>query len=818
MTIPDECARDGWTGDAYITGGIMLADYSVSQSYVYLAVDKGKWQRIPQKDGAYLNGASTTMADLRQYVNLDNYDQLDLEVWSGGTGEGPVATGHYCRADSSHTQTGGSSASGGECTPKGATTPGAPGSAPPASLTINAQAVPVAGEPVSANTFNMGVQVAPLPPGIAFEAHQFKSADVQFSTNAKELGLPGEVFYQFSYLPLTGGSTGANLPGIFYTAPSNNKGQVTINPWTWHAAKVTPESIDDVDHLSLTDEIAWGIAHQRLLEGRSLVDTIYVRAVTMNRVGDKLVYAGAASAAGEIQMPPAFSGDFPTIDDPKLTIRAGRELPKLQNLPTTGAAGEATTPREPCVQVVKYPAPNVYQMYPGSMSYKGPDGKTYAYPGVNEKGYTPIYNSGMSDFNVAAQMWPSDKYIYCQDFQAGLKREAAQNAANREKAECGIGCVFSMVVFGAMQGFLLGGPYGALVGIAAGLAIGIASALDPNFYALVTAAWDAIASVYNGVFTAVWKVVDAVNPVCQIAGAASSKAQSVCNDGFHAVGSAVYTYYTGVPPSLPDSKAALALAEGDLNAFVYAQVDLMLKQLGLSCDTFTIPTSTLNFVNEQAGSKGIDTSGVKVVMDKDGNISGCAAVAGVFSKAVSKMAEQRQVQIMGDVTGKMPIPGLILGLVGDEEPTLVITAPRDQALGDGKDMQCPFVANIEVTEKGETRRVVPVNGVMWSKSAFNPKTGVKSAGAWTGELTIPQSHASYSQTNGANWWTEPPSHNVREVVKAAGNAPYLRVQVDSPCFDTTQTVSVDEYVQISAGFNLTPGAYYADTRTIKTYW
>ena len=296
-----------------------------------------------------------------------------------------------------------------------------------------------------------------------------------------------------------------------------------------------------------------------------------------------------------------------------------------------------------------------------------------------------------------------------------------------------------------------------------------------------------------------WKVVDAVNPVCQIAGAASSKAQSVCNDGFHAVGSAVYTYYTGVPPSLPDSKAALALAEGDLNAFVYAQIDLMLKELGLSCDTFTIPTSTLNSVNEQAGSKGIDTSGVKVVMDKDGNISGCAAVAGVFAKAVGKMAEQRQVQIMGDVTGKMPIPGLILGLVGDEEPTLVITAPRDQALGKGKDMQCPFVANVEVTEKGETRRVVPVNGVMWSKSAFNPKTGVKSAGAWTGELTIPQSHASYSQTNGANWWTEPPSHNVREVVKAAPNAPYLRVQVDSPCFDTTQTISVDEYVTICPG-------------------
>ena len=156
-----------------------------------------------------------------------------------------------------------------------------------------------------------------------------------------------------------------------------------------------------------------------------------------------------------------------------MTIRAGRELPELQNLPTTGAAGEATTPREPCVQVVKYPAPNVYQMYPGSMSYRGPDGKSYAFAPANESGYTPIYDSGMSDRTEAFSMWPSDKYIYCQDFQAGLKREAAQNAANREKAQCGIGCVFSMVVFGAMQGFLLGGPYGALVGIAAGLRLAL---------------------------------------------------------------------------------------------------------------------------------------------------------------------------------------------------------------------------------------------------------------------------------------------------------------------------------------------------------
>ena len=184
----------------------------------------------------------------------------------------------------------------------------------------------------------------------------------------------------------------------------------------------------------------------------------------------------------------------------------------------------------------------------------------------------------MSDLNVAKQSWPSDTYIYCQDFKADVKREASANAAAREQAQCGIGCIFSMVVFGAMQGFLVGGPYGALVGAAIGLGVGVASSLDPNFYALVTQAWDAIASVYNAVFTQVWKIVDATNLVCIGVGSVSKDAQSICNDGFQAVGSAVVAYYTGVPPSLPNSKEALALAEGDVEAFVYAQLDAMLRE------------------------------------------------------------------------------------------------------------------------------------------------------------------------------------------------------------------------------------------------
>ena len=222
-------------------------------------------------------------------------------------------------------------------------------------------------------------------------------------------------------------------------------------------------------------------------------------------------------------------------------------------------------------------------------------------------------------------------------------------------------------------------------------------------------------------------------------------------------------------------------------------------------------------MNDAAGSKGYDTSDIKVVQDKDGNVSGCAAVSKVFGKAVSQMAEQRQGQIMGAVTGEAAVPGLVLGLIGDEQPTLVITAPRDQQAGQGRALQCPYVANIEVTEDGQTRRLKAVNGVLWSKNQVDPKTGTSSMSAWSTELTIPKSNAAYSATNGASWWTEPPSRSVREVVKAAPGAPYLKVIVDSPCFQASQSVSVDEYVQASAGLFI-PGAYYLDSRTVKTYW
>ncbi|MCW5954594.1 MAG: hypothetical protein KIT69_20270, partial [Propionibacteriaceae bacterium] len=203
VTIPDSCARDGWTGDAYVTGGIMLTDFAIPRTYAYIAVDKGEWQRVPALEGSYLNASSTPVTDLRPYVNLGAYDQIDLEVWSGTRGEGPVATGHYCRAEASHRGPEGSSGSGGECTPKQPVVPGSPGASPQLlSLSIAAASIPGTGSKTSVSPFSETIWTSTPPAGIAFSATQTDPVDVRFTTNAAQTGAPGEVYYQFSYLPM----------------------------------------------------------------------------------------------------------------------------------------------------------------------------------------------------------------------------------------------------------------------------------------------------------------------------------------------------------------------------------------------------------------------------------------------------------------------------------------------------------------------------------------------------------------------------------------------------------------------------------------
>ena len=127
-TLPDACAKGGWTGDAVISGGLLITDELVEKPYVYVSVDQGDWQRIPAAEGTSLSTA--VINDLRGMLELAAYDQIDLEVWtSNGLGAQRAAAGQFCRADMTVQDPRASSQSGGECDPPGAS-PGSPGGGP----------------------------------------------------------------------------------------------------------------------------------------------------------------------------------------------------------------------------------------------------------------------------------------------------------------------------------------------------------------------------------------------------------------------------------------------------------------------------------------------------------------------------------------------------------------------------------------------------------------------------------------------------------------------------------------------------------------
>lgn len=812
VTIPDACARDGWTGDAYISGGLMLTDYSIPRPYAYIAIDKGTWQRVPLQEGTYLASSNTMVTDLRPFLNLTAYDQIDVQVWSGIRGEGPQASGHFCRAAATAQSTHGGSGSTGECAPaKAPVVAGAPGAASALDLSISVEPAPGT-DAASAGHFNKYVPYPPAnrTPGVAITARQTGPLKLRFVTDAVEVlsavgASPTSLTYQFSYLPMTAGSSGLNVPGVFATKQANPDGSLEIDPWMWHATKATPDSLDEVDGLSLNDEIAWGIARQRLLQGHDLIDTVYVRVVatTTSEAGNP-VLAGAVSPNVKITMPPVWNGDYPTISAPTLSLAPGRVVNAEWVKAVDRFSKNPTTAIELCHEVVRYPAKQTFRLFGMEMDA----------------------DPAFSDYKLAVAQWPSDKVLYCQDWNAPWERRAA---AERRAAEqkCGVWCVLSFVIYGAAKGFLMGGPIGALIGAGVGLGVGLASAASDDFYQLFRGTWDMIASAYNSVFDKVWSVIDYINPICQGLGkiTESKKAKAYCDTGFHAVGSVVVYAYTGMPTTILDSEQVFAEAEGNLTFLITRALDAALGELDLSCADFTLDESDGELVELVAKKLGVDPAKVKLTKDSSGKISGCAAIASLMTKAVMEMAMDRQGSVMQDITGIRKIPGLVLAPVGDTRPVLHFVAPRTDKTTKELPLSCPYVLNVEITPKeGKTQRLFPTEGMLEAPAASTSEWGKLLPQFWDTEIPIPESnpggHDYYADSEGrlnSRGWKPSGPSNVREEVPAKPGAPYLHAQLDSPCFETTLVLDAPEFGADPTD-SKAQAAYFSDGRTIRTYW
>jgi len=839
-TLPDSCAKTGWAGTAFISGGILITDDLVDKPYLYVSVDKGDWQRVPALEGSTLNTA--VVNDVRGYLELGAYDQIDLEVWTGnGLGATRAADGQFCRADMTAQNPSSSSQSGGECDPPGAS-PGSPGGGPVAVSFDLSVSVPAGSSAASGYALSNDPDYLPPITG---------GGQISLTTNAADVGYQA-VRYQFSYFPLSRNSPLLNPPGVFYYVDVQAGTTTTVEPGKWQNATITTAEANGVDSLALTDELARATANGRLAAGRNLVDDLYIRAIAITPLGSPPAQPlGAATRTLPIVMPSALDGTWPKITNPTVSLMPGVDEvatwshtyePRSnwqQSIQGTSGGNVSYGVGNTCQEVITYPESGVWTYSPSQGPFSrraGQEGNSalpqsyntgsdyYGYP-VNP-GDTLISagSESASDLGMAQRLYPTTNHVYCLDITAATQRDQDAADAAREGRKCTLGCVLTYVVYGAVQGFLIGGPYGAVVGALAGLAVGVAAATSPQFYADLKAAWDAIAHIYNAVFDKVWAFIAATNFVCLGIDSLSDDAGEFCNATLETVGSAAISYFTGLPPRLTTSAELEAAAKGSMEDAIRLALETGLTALNLSCDTFTLNSSeAADLAKAAAGGADIGGDGT--------SLSGCDAFAHAMGSQLSNAINGRTATILGEIVGRAPIPGLVVSPHTDRVATVRITAPAPGPGGEG--MVCPVIMNTTVSEVYGTGtrsfRFRPTQGVI--AFTYGTPTGVPGVStgepSWNAELPV----GALPQT----WWQPQPDQvynvkpvdewerrfytyfdtNVRliEETKAAPGEPYLRIAVDSPCFAKTYVMNATKY-DVGTGWF----AFVYDSRPAVGFW
>lgn len=841
VTIPDECARSGWEGDAHVNGGILITDVPVEDAYAYISIDKGTWQRFPSDEGSSFGSGSGILNDLRGYVDLDHFDQIDLEVWTARDGEAArVATGAFCRASMSNPDPGGSSGSGGECQPAGAS-PGTVGAAVAANFTLNAEIVDKGNAFASVNVIDANDK------SDAF-IQMDRASDLILSTDAATFGY-GSVMYQFSYFPLSATSPLIDPPGVFHTITASAGSKTTVQPWAWHDLKLTDKDLAGTDKLALDDELALATARANLKAGRNLVDDLYIRAIAVSSTSPPITSLGGSSNSIGVVMPSTLDGTWPKIALPQVSLVPGiDQSASFASSFIEGSAWDASVQRyanassvnDNCFEVADYPNPNTWNANPSSGPHFRPawavaqygtatddwDKSRYDYWGPQKPGDTQVsagYASA-TDLVYAQTAWPRQDVIYCMDDAAAGLRWTEAYEANKDANACGFGCVMSFVLYGAMQGFVIGGPYGALVGAIAGLAVGLISTQNPQFYADLMSVWNTIAGVYNAVFDQVWKFVEATNLFCiGLKSLAGEDAGGFCNTATQAIGSAVITYYTGLPPRLATSAQLDALADGNAEAAVVALLEAALAEFGIpfTCDTLSLDSSESAALTKLGEEFGVDAGAVQ---GSDGNLSACGAIARAFVKEARANMTTRTEKLMEAITGEPAIPGLELSPVTDVRAAVrIVGTPVNTT----SPQSCPIIVNQTVTQNGTSYRFPAQTGTLTLRFNKKPIDGSPTPPPqWEGTLPvginpqvifekIPDTGPKEYDWFHREWTVIDPARNGMTVTKADSTARYLSVVIDSPCFDTQFAMTATKYKDSTQ-----PGlfAFAIDSRPAVAYY
>ncbi|MBU1586949.1 MAG: hypothetical protein KKH51_03270 [Actinobacteria bacterium] len=821
VLIPDECLQQGWTGDVMLSTTTLISSVNVQNAYLYLSIDQGEWQRVPANEGEFL--PASNLVSIAQYLRIPNYDQLDLELWSYSDGEAArAASGQFCLKDVPNVSIDNSSGSGGRCMPEGAR-PGEGFDDYPKTIEISAPAYSVGASPYSPH---VGAVPAEL------QAEQWLTfsgpGTVPLTITSPNPHVESAVL-QFSYLPLSQSSTSIEPPGMFYsvrvplkaTQTNVREGSITIDPWQWRNAKASPQDsstfVGDGVPLVLEDELALAVANANLISGKSLIDRIYVRAVASEakKVSAQPDYLpsplGFASENVLIDFTPP-PANLPTIPSPSVTL-----------VPGLAQSATDTAYNGTCLQVESYPDEYVWEMdfeHGPVTLYEGGPGTFFGYP--TDPGDVLSYGGDLnySDNAYAHRQMPDPNTVYCEDPSTQNRYFTYMNQAEAERdriaEKCGIGCVLTTVLMAAYVGLLVGGPYGAAVGALIGLGLGLASVAIPGLYAILTQFWDAIAEVYNTVVSTALTIGAALNPVCAAAGAVDggSDVKAACETATKAVGAAIFSAITGLPPQMPLHDTIAQATSGDMTILVSTAIDLALNELGVDCDDFTLESST--FVEEGTSAIGSHEAEVALASSKDanGDYSACQALATAIVKRVQKELSTVNSQLVSSLGEIELIPGFVQSPVTDTSPIIRIRSVVETA---APDPDVPEVTTCTAILNATVQRVATKNDAAY----FTPK-------AVTLKPIEVVMHKTYAQASPdapltATWQAdlrvpllpdvEVPWAASLETAPWVDGTPWLTAYVDSPCFAETYVLTADKFDTAKTGF----AAFAYDTRPSVYY-
>jgi len=816
VVIPEECARSGWRGDAYVINDILVSETDVPKPYLYVAFDRGEWQRYPAGAADYL--PLSTTADLRSFASFSGHNQIDLQLWSmadDGTAS-QAASGLFCRADMDNPDPANGSTAAGPCRPA----VGAPGignglAALPTegTLTITARTAPPAVQPVIWVT-----ATGPAYPVTQEVVLTDTATSVTLDIQRTPAYLPGQHMLQFTYTPISASSPLAKPPGLFATLPLtfdlSGHATVTFDPRKYDGLAV--DQGGGADGLALDDQVALSLAAAQLLADDGLLTRFYVRAVHVPQTSSQNVLGNLASST--VQFDYGYPAD-PDVEHPQLVDPQISVVPGLQQ----DATWHSTNNR--CLTVQEYPDPGVYaanpwagpkssangQLYPdGYTGQKNPNGWPgwwhYGQPaGPGEKLITAGYPN-LSDLDIALSTWKDASWVYC-DEPAGphlqhILAVMESNYINREPPDCGLVCVLKSTVMGAVIGFMIGGPYGAIVGAAIGLAVGLMSTLSPGLYDALTQLWDAVAALYNKIYSTALSIFDYLNPVCRIAGAADPDIGEACDTMSHIVIAVVVTAVTGLPPQLPTSQVIESLSDGNLESLIEAGIRIAMENL-VSCDSLKVSGEQATAVKAAATSYGDNDVNATLASstDANGDISACTAVAAIIAKQVRGALVEKHGEWMGAGYGMGPVPGLVMAPYADTSPTLVVSGGIPDA-SMKKGTTCEATMNIDVLwgKSVHTLKPMPFTLVVSRTTPWEKENG--GTESWGASVPIPiQPDWAQSVDRGYQ-----PASLVNTVKTRAATPEdrYLRIGIESPCIEGHYQLDLD-YVGATGAFRQEAG-------------